>query len=128
MLRTVIRPEPESRVVGYKEIRYQQRALGGYVEFMRSVFPGARFIANTRDLSHVAKSKWWARDPDAMTKLTKVEGRILAVARRLDRDAFHVHYDDYQDDPAALRGLFDWLGEEFDEHKVRSVMSNPHSY
>jgi hypothetical protein len=128
MLRTVIRPTPESRVVGYKEIRYQQKALGTYVAFMRSVFPDARFIVNTRDLARVAQSKWWARDPDALKKLTAIEGRLLAVAGDLQQDAFRVHYDDYQDDPGALRGLFDWLGEEFDERRVASVMANPHSY
>ena len=43
-------------------------------------------------------------------------------------DAVHrAHYDDYVADPEVLRGLFDWLGEDYDEGKVRDVMSTPHS-
>jgi hypothetical protein len=39
-----------------------------------------------------------------------------------------VHYNDYIADPSALRPLFDWLGEEFDEDRVRAVMEIRHSY
>jgi hypothetical protein len=46
----------------------------------------------------------------------------------LGRDAYHVHYDDYVADPAVLRGLFEWLGENFDEDRVREVMLVRHSY
>jgi hypothetical protein len=39
-----------------------------------------------------------------------------------------VHYDDYVADPTMLRPLFEWLGLEFDESRVRAVMDVRHSY
>jgi hypothetical protein len=38
-----------------------------------------------------------------------------------------VHFDDYTADPAVLHGLFDWLGEDFDETRVRAVLGVRHS-
>ena len=42
--------------------------------------------------------------------------------------SFHVHYDDYKDDPEQLRGLFDFLGEPFDSSQVATVLARDHSY
>ena len=41
--------------------------------------------------------------------------------------AYRVHYDDYVADPEVLRGLFEWLGEVYDQNKVESVLATPHS-
>ena len=59
------------------------------------------------------RSKWWAKKDNA-AYLAGIEERILSVAAGLGDAAYRVHYDDYVADPAVLRGLFDWLGEEFD--------------
>ena len=45
--------------------------------------------------------------------------------RGLGDAAYRVHYNDYVADPSVLRGLFDWLGEPFDEAAVRSVLETP---
>jgi hypothetical protein len=50
------------------------------------------------------------------------------VGETLGDDCFHVHYDDYRDNPEALRGLFEWLDLEFDAERVALVMSQRHSY
>ena len=52
--------------------------------------------------------------------------RILALADSLGDAAYRVHYDDYVADPTVLRGMFDWLGEEFDEATVRATMAVRH--
>lgn len=119
---TLLRPHPATRVVGFKEIRWYQDDLADYVQFLREVFPGARFIVNTRRLEDVAKSSWWTNRADALGELEVIEQRILDVAAGLGPAAYHLRYDDYQDDPAMLEGLFDWLGFDFDEEKVRDVM------
>ena len=41
--------------------------------------------------------------------------------------AYRVHFDDYTADPTVLRGLFDWLGEDWDENRVRAVLGVRHS-
>ena len=127
LLATLIRPEKDSRVVGFKEIRWRQSDLAEYVGFLRAVFPGARFIINTRNLDDVVVSQWWAKQSDSREVLTEAEDRMLALKTTLGDDAYHIHYDDYVHDPGRLRGLFDWLGEEFDESRVKEVMSEKHS-
>lgn len=127
-LDTLLRPEPDTRVTGFKEIRWTSDDVAGYVAWLRKVFPGARFVVNTRDLHAVSRSKWWAERPDAYDHLREREERLLQLADDLGDAAFRVHYDDYVDNPQALKPLFDWLGEDFDEARIRAVMDVPHSY
>jgi hypothetical protein len=128
LLDTVLHPAPDTRVVGFKEITWLPEQLPELLDFTGHVFPGARFILNTRNLADVAQSKWWARNPDAMTELTAMEQRYVDALDALGDAAYRVHYDDYVADPTVLRGLFTWLGLEFDESRVREVMAVPHSY
>lgn len=130
VLETVLRPTPETRVTGFKEIRWARPDLAAYVAWLRDVFPGARFVVNTRDHAAVLASKWWAdADPDRAARgLAEIEGRMLALVDELGDAAYHVHYDEYVADPRSLRGLYAWLGEEYDEALVREVMAKRHSY
>ena len=128
MLETVLRPDPGTRVVGFKEIYWMPDRLPDYLAFIRAVFPGARFVLNTRNLDDVAKSKWWARNPDALHELELMEKQYVDALAALGDDAYRVHFDDYVADPVVLRGLFEWLGEPWNEQRVRAVMSVEHSY
>ena len=126
VLETLLRPEPDTRVTGFKEIRWYQPDLAEYAAFLREVFPGARFVVNTRNQADVLKSKWWAKK-DNTAYLAGIEERILDVAAGLGDAAYRVHYDDYVADPAVLRGLFEWLGEDFDLERVRVTLETRHS-
>ena len=128
VLETLLRPPPGTRIVGCKEIDWPTEGLPEVLDFLRAVFPGARFVLNTRNLADVAASKWWADRPDAMQRLQELEGALVGAVAGLGEAGFRVHYDDYVTDPSALRGLFDWLGEDFDEERVREVLAVPHSY
>ncbi|QZY27663.1 sulfotransferase [Nocardioides coralli] len=127
-LDTLLRPEPGTRVTGFKEIRWDDEDVAAYVTWLRKVFPGARFVVNTRSLDDVAQSRWWADDPGARERLEAVEARLLELRESLGEAAFHVRYDDYVADPAALRPLMDWLGEAYDEERLREVLATRHSY
>lgn len=127
LLDTVLRPEPGTKVLGFKEIRWYQEDLPEYLDFMRKVFPGARFILNTRQLSDVARSSWWADHDDAFEQLEVIEERMLSAAEALGPSVFHLRYDEYVDDPSKLRGLFEWLGLGFDEARVRKVMERQYA-
>ena len=127
LLDTVLRPEPGTKVLGFKEIRWYQEDLPEYLDFMRKVFPGARFILNTRQLSDVARSSWWADHDDAFEQLEVIEERMLSAAEALGPSVFHLRYDEYVDDPPKLRGLFEWLGLGFDEARVRKVMERQYA-
>lgn len=124
---TVLRPKEDTRVTGFKEIRWYHQDLEEYVAWLREVFPGARFLVNTRNHEDVLKSKWWAEGEDKSEHLADIEARILALAESLGDAAYRVHYDDYVADPGAFRGMYDWLGEEFDEDTVRATMAVRHS-
>lgn len=128
-LETVLRPRADTRVVGFKEIRWYDEDMEAYVAWLREVFPGARFLVNTRAHASVLASGWWAKgDPEHnAAHLAEIEDRILAVAAGLGDEAYRVHYDDYVADPTVLRGLYDWLGEPWDEVSVRATMAVRHS-
>ncbi|CAN5272167.1 hypothetical protein BH09ACT12_BH09ACT12_22280 [soil metagenome] len=128
-LETVLRPQADTRVVGFKEIRWYQDDMEEYVAWLRQVFPGARFLVNTRAQASVLASGWWAKgDPEHnAAHLAETERRILAVATELGEAAYHVHYDDYVADPTVLEALYSWLGEPWDEASVRATMAVRHS-
>lgn len=125
---TLLRPEPGTTVSGYKEIRWYDEDLAEYVHFLRQVFPGARFVINTRDHAEVQESAFWRHEEDAAARLREIEDRMLAVAADLGDAAFRVHYNDFKDDPGALRPLFDWLEEPWDEERVRATLATRHSF
>jgi hypothetical protein len=127
-LDTLLRPKPDTRVTGFKEIRWWRHDdLDAYVAWLRQVFPGARFLLNTRNHADVLKSKWWAKGGDNSAHLADIERRLLETAGRLGDAAYHVHFDDYVADPATLAPMFEWLGEQYDEDTVRATMSKKHS-
>ncbi len=128
MLETVLRPEPTTEVVGFKDIVWLPERLPELLDFTRRVFPGARFVLNTRNLEQVARSRWWQHREDPMGELRTLEERYVAAVDGVGDVAYRVHYDDYVADPTVLRGLFSWLGRDFDEDRVRAVMAVEHSY
>ena len=130
VLRTLLRPAPETRVVGFKEIRWWQKDWQDYLAFLQQLFPGARFVFNTRDHAGVAKSKWWGRQPEeqVLAQLAQHEARLDEMAGHLGPNAYRVHYDEYVADPDVLKGLFAWLGEPFDRAAVDEVMGVKHSF
>jgi hypothetical protein len=130
MLDVVLRPSSDTRVTGFKEIRWwRHKDLGEFLEFVRLVFPGARFVFNTRDNADVIKSKWWAdrEESTALAQLADYEGRMAAAREQLGPAAYAVHYDDYVRDHDELRGLYEWLGEPFDRALVDEVLATRHS-
>lgn len=124
---TVLRPREDTRVTGFKEIRWYHEDLAEYVAWLREVFPGARFLVNTRNHADVLASKWWAKGEDKSEWLADIERGILALAESLGDAAYRVHFDEYVADPTALRGLFAWLGEEYDDESVRATLAVRHS-
>ena len=128
-LETLLRPKPTTRVTGYKEVRWARADVAEHVAWLREVFPGARFVLNTRDHAAVLRSGWWAEeDPGRLgPALVVLEERLRRVVADLGPAGFHVHYDDYVADHDALRPLFAWLGEDFDRTTVDAVMARPHS-
>lgn len=125
---TVLRPMPGTRVVGFKEIRWFGADWRDYLNFLRKLFPGARFVLNTRSHEAVARSKWWTEAKEPLKQLKRYESIMDEMAALLGDDCFRVHYDDYVVDPNNLAGLFSWLGEPMSIAKINNVMAKKHSY
>jgi len=125
-LRDVLRPPPDARVAGFKEIRFHLAGAhaGAYLDFILRFFPKARFIFNTRDHAAVARSGWWASmDPAAVKyELERAETVFSRMRDQLGDRALALHYDDYVGKPLALKPLFDFLGEPFDADRVGQVI------
>ena len=124
---TLLRPEADTRVSGFKEIRWYDEDLPDYLDFLRQVFPGARFVLNTRNLADVAASNYWTHKEDPLGQVRAIEQKMLAAAEGLGDAVHRVHYDDYVADHDVLRGLFEWLGETYDQNRVEAVLATPHS-
>lgn len=125
---TLLRPKSDTKVLGFKEIRWWHGDWREYLDFLLELFPGIRFVVNTRDHASVAKSKWWAERENPLKMLERYERRLDDMAAVLGDRAYKVHYDDYVADHEVLRGFFEWLGEPFDREAVDAVMSVKHSH
>ena len=66
-----------------------------YVDFLRAVFPGARFIVNTRDHEAVLAQQVLAQQAPRRPPRAPARSRSSRLAGGLGDDAFHVHFDDY---------------------------------
>ncbi|SCE70806.1 sulfotransferase [Micromonospora mirobrigensis] len=125
----VLRPAPEDRVLGFKEIRYTTehiRDLDPYLDFLRTAFPNSKIVFNHRLPTDVAKSAWWAENPKALERIKAADARLAAIPA--DDRHFHFHFDRIDDSLDTIRELFRFLGEEMDTKRVRATLETPHSY
>jgi hypothetical protein len=127
VVRTLLRPEPDTRVIGFKEIRWWHEDWQDYLAFMLRLFPGARFIINVRNHDAVSVSKWWAKNPDTRDKLVRYERQLDAMADFLGDAVYRLDFDEWSTDPTVLAGLFEWLGEPVHRDRVEAVMQVKHS-
>lgn len=128
-VRQVLKPDPGTRVSGFKEIRFHLRPklFAPTLRFIREFFPNSRFVFNTRDLEAVSRSGWWANmDPGIVrAELEAAEKLFAEYAARHPRVCHHVHYDSYVGQPDTLRSLFDFLGEEMRPDVIERVLGTP---
>lgn len=130
----ILRPKKDTRVTGFKEIRYGgtefpdcEEAIE-YLEFLKKFFPDARFIFNERDLAATAKSAWWAKNPGASDALKDLLLRMEKMYEAHRGNSVWVKYDEYVKDLSKLKPLFEFLGETFSEERLKMVLSQKHSY
>ncbi|WP_068300237.1 sulfotransferase [Pararhodobacter sp. CCB-MM2] len=124
----VLAPPADARWVGFKEIRYQnmqRQALFGQLDFMRAQFKNAHFVFNTRSAEAVMKSAWWARhDPDEVRALVaKADKNFAEYAEKNPEYSRLVRYEDFTQDSAAFKPIFDMLDEPFDAEAIAKVMN-----
>jgi len=126
--RHVLKPDPGTRVTGFKEIRhtptYQtDEAFFTTFDFLASQFSNARIIFNTRSVEEVAHSGWWTR-----RDFGKVRGEVEACDARFRKGkeilgdrAFLIDYAQYNGNPGGFRPLLDWLGESVSPERLAEI-------
>jgi hypothetical protein len=129
--------KPKPRVYGFKEIRYpwvtKQGDLSEYLSFIRMLYPKSRFIMNYREHEDVLRSGWWARrDSEEKLKgrelLEKFEADTRSYVRSNSDFCFEINYEDLCSISANLRQLFDFIGEPYEEERVKRVLATRYSY
>lgn len=125
-IRHILRPDPGVRVSGFKEIRFHAEpgSFWPLMNFMRTHFPNARFVFNTRDHDAVARSGWWKDHDRAQVEniLCHAEALFEEFIKYNGAISHHLHYNDYVADPGCLKSLFTFLDEEWDPKMVDWVM------
>ncbi|WP_083101239.1 sulfotransferase [Pseudophaeobacter leonis] len=125
-LRNVLRPEADSRVVGFKEIRWHEdpALFEPMLDFLQRYMPRARFIFNTRDHAEVCRSGWWKTMEPAVVRqeLQQAEALYGKWQAAHPESCLALHYNDYISGPEAWRRLFDFLGEPFDPELVQATL------
>ncbi len=129
----ILTPPAGTRVLGFKEIRFHDAEDGEmpeFLDFIRAFFFPCRLVFNTRRATDVARSSWW-KDVEMEKVVEMVEDldrQYADYAAAHPEDCFLVRYDDYTKDRAALRPLFEFLGEPFDEARLEAAFSRQLSH
>ncbi len=124
---TVLRPSPETRIAGFKEIRWHNDPLlfPVMLDFLRAFFPHAHILFNLRDHASVCRSGWWkTMNPARVTRiLAEAEALYADYAARNPGATLSLRYEEYVQGPAAWQPLFTYLGEPFDAALVETVLA-----
>ncbi|RMF39581.1 MAG: sulfotransferase [Alphaproteobacteria bacterium] len=128
-VRNVLRPEPDSRVLGFKEIRhtrwvFRENEFPRYIAFLLRHFPDARIVFNRRSWEAVSRSGWWANAPKEKVRdlVERADALFLTAMLNHPEQCFGMVYEDYDGNPGTFARLFEFLGEPFDEAAVRAVL------
>lgn len=123
----VLRPGPDIRLCGFKEIRTiaQPSDYRSYLEFKRTCFPNARFVFNTRDPVAVSRSSWWRRhDPtEVMSMIHSADAVFRGFVAAHPDQSIMLKYDSYIVDHGAFAPLFDMLGDRPAPDDLQSIMT-----
>ncbi|WP_027164108.1 sulfotransferase [Mesorhizobium sp. WSM1293] len=128
-IRNILKPPPDIRTTGFKEIRYHMAAdeLAFEMEFMRRFFPRSAFLINTRDLEDTIESNIRAGHDVSEEDLIAVDQMLRSTAKSSANDVFHIHYDEYRHDLDRLGPLFDFIGAHIDRATLQNVLDTKHS-
>ncbi|HEY8594864.1 MAG TPA: sulfotransferase [Devosiaceae bacterium] len=127
-IREIIRPQSNVRWVGFKEIRYSElkEDFVSFFDFARKVFPNLFIVFNSRNVSAVRESGWWAKmDPDNVAKIiSEMDARFSSYSQSAPHCTFHAHHEETSTNPSSLSALFEMLGEPMDIERLRLAVTS----
>jgi hypothetical protein len=133
VVRTVLRPRAQTRVAGFKEIRYTSAHWSSYDEmleyllFLNTLLPGLRYVVNTRSAQSAERSAWWRAEPDAANILQSSHDWLVEAVADLravlgpDR-AVHVRFEEWRLDPDVIHQAFTTVGLPSDGSLIRQSL------
>lgn len=134
----LLRPPRGTRVVGFKEIRYEPGHFADYDDmldyliFLDKLLPGIGYLMNVREPQDVARSGWWPDRPDATASLEVARAWLVDAVDDLNRHfgaarpgerAVLVDYQTWAADPAVLIDALGRLGLPRDDAAVRAALA-----
>ena len=133
VLRTVLRPKPDTTWIGFKEVRYEPGhfadydVLLDYLLFLDKLLPGVAYLLNVRDPAAAARSGWWPGNADAEQVLATTRRWLVDAAADLTRmlgpgRAVLVDYDEWNGRPEVLVDAFAALGLPRADDRVRAAV------
>ena len=123
----ILRPGPDVRVCGFKEIRTiaDPARFADFLGFLQAGFPKTRLVFNTRRAEHVCRSSWWRRhDPQDVAAMVAAADAVFRDHLRAHPDrSVLLRYEDYTADHTALEPLFGLLGARPPDSTLARVMA-----
>lgn len=127
----VLKPSETAEVIGFKEIRHIPHFMNDtdfreYCDFLLDSFPDSRIVFNSRNAEDVSRSAWLKEQnaEDVMRAVRLTDKRFEDYTKSRKR-AIHMQYRDYVADPTILDRMFEFLGLEPDQDKIRAVLEKP---
>lgn len=128
----MLRPNRDTTVLGFKEIRYEPGHFAeydnllDYLLFLNKLFPGMRFLMNVRDAADAARSGWWPDNAQALEVLETTRRWLSDAVTDLNRilgadRAVLVDYEAWTADPQVLIDAFAALSLPRDDGAVRAI-------
>ena len=126
-----LKPPPDARAVGFKEIRWfgpdaGDANLWSYLRFLEKVFPGAKFIFLTRNIDDILTSAWWAKR-DRTSASDFISSFYLLMRNAPVENLFEIDYSDLAVGNPRLIQMYEFLGEHYDAASVEKVLATPHN-
>ena len=109
---------------------YAQDDFEEYLIFLKKVFPNVCFLFNRRNLKDVLKSGWWGRLEDqseVKRKLASIELKFDSYYKNHKDTCFQISYEDMVLKSQKFSDMYDFLGIEYKESTVYSVLARKHS-
>ncbi|WP_378944782.1 sulfotransferase [Paracoccus sp. R86501] len=124
----ILRPNKETRVSGFKEIRWHEDRVffPKFLRFIKFTFPKSKFIFQTRTAGDVAKSAWWKNrsQSDVLEMIASADRLYAQFSKDFSDSCFTVEYERYAEGPSYVKEIFDFLNEDLDIDSVASILGN----
>jgi hypothetical protein len=129
----VLRPPADAKIVGFKEIRYnecQDDEFRFFVDFLLKNFEHAKVIFLQRQVETVAGSGWWKNmEFEAVAKIiSRMDKLFDQCAATSPAQTRIVRYEEMVADIEYVRGIFEFVGEPMNEAAVTALFDQKLSH